>query len=185
MHSLLPTSTLSQHLSRCVHLFHYSSKYTSRLQPFSCSESSFPAEYDGLLGIQCISAFASVISAYVQYYGKIQLCLWAFLVVPCQKTAGPGSSHQDLNQKGRFSLHQNSCFFPFFSLEMASLASHSAGQVQSRNNAKRCLSLLYNDLDAFLFLIVLPLWHTTIFLTQKHINADLYLLWKIQQYSSI
>lgn len=85
MHSLLPTSALPQHLSTCVHLFHYDSKYTSRLHPFSCNESSFPAEYDGLLGIKCISAFAYVISTYVQYYGKSQLCLWEFLIIPCQK----------------------------------------------------------------------------------------------------
>lgn len=109
MHSLLPTSPLSQHLSRCVHLSHYSSKYTSRLHPFSCNESRFPAEYDGLLGIKCMAAFAYVISIYAQYYGKSQLCLWAFHVKKLFK-----SSHQDLNWKGNFSLHQNSCFFPFF-----------------------------------------------------------------------
>lgn len=148
MHSLLPTSTLPQHLSRCVHLFHYSSKYTSRLHPFSCNESSFPAEYDVLLGIKCVSAFAYVISTYAQYYGKNQLCLWTFLAVLCQKTAGPGSSHQDLNQKGSYSIAPELLFLSIF-FHWPSLASHGPGQVLSRNNAETCKPALQGSLHFF------------------------------------
>lgn len=96
------------------------------------------------------------------------------------KTAGPDSSHQDFCQKGSFSLHLNSCFFPFFSLDMPGLASHSPGQVLRRNNAKRCTSLLCNDLYGFLFPVALPLLHMTTLLCQKHINTNLYLVRKVK-----
>lgn len=181
IHSLLPTSTLPQHLSRCVCLFHYSSKYTSRLHPFSCNESSFPTEYDGFARHKvhfsiCICNFnlCTIVWKMPAVSLGIPNCSMSKNCRSWQFTSGFKSERE-------FFIAPEFLLLPiFFSLDMPSLASHGPGQVLSRNNAKGCASLLCNDLYAFLFPVVLPLLHMTILLTQKHINMNLSLVGKIQ-----